>query len=57
MDLLLELAEENTLTDKEIREEVDTAIVASYDTTSCLLAYIMMMLGTYPEAQEKMYQE
>ncbi|KAF9409933.1 hypothetical protein HW555_010824 [Spodoptera exigua] len=57
MDLLLELAEENTLTDKEIREEVDTAIVASYDTTSCLLAYIMMMLGTYPEAQEKMYKE
>ncbi|KAJ8715557.1 hypothetical protein PYW07_010039 [Mythimna separata] len=57
MDLLLELSEENTLTDKEIREEVDTAIVASYDTTSCLLAYIMMMLGTHPEAQEKMYQE
>ncbi|XP_075986347.1 putative cytochrome P450 4d21 [Anticarsia gemmatalis] len=57
MDLLIELSEENTLTDKEIREEVDTAIVASYDTTSCLLAYIMMLLGTYPEAQEKMYNE
>lgn len=57
MDLLIELSEENTMTDKEIREEVDTAIVASYDTTSCLLAYIMMLLGTYPEAQEKLYQE
>lgn len=57
MDLLIELSEENTLTDKEIREEVDTAIVASYDTTSCLLAYIMMLLGTYPETQEKMYKE
>ncbi|KAH9635767.1 hypothetical protein HF086_011300 [Spodoptera exigua] len=53
MDLLLELAEENTLTDKEIREEVDTAIVASYDTTSCLLAYIMMILEEIFEGTDR----
>lgn len=57
MDLLLELSQDNALTDKEIREEVDTTIVAAYDTTSCLLAYILMLLGTYPEKQEKMVKE
>ncbi|XP_075986811.1 cytochrome P450 4c3-like [Anticarsia gemmatalis] len=57
LDLLLELSEENALTDKEIQEEVDTAIVTGFDTTSSLLGYIMILLGTHPRVQEKIYQE
>ncbi|KAF9788990.1 hypothetical protein SFRURICE_020689 [Spodoptera frugiperda] len=57
LDLLLELSDDNALSDKEIREEVDTAIVTGFDTTSSLLSYIMILLGTHPEIQEKIYQE
>ena len=57
LDLLLELSEDNALTDKEIREEVDTAIVTGFDTSSSLLSYIMILLGTHPQVQEKIYQE
>ncbi|XP_026729645.1 cytochrome P450 4C1-like [Trichoplusia ni] len=57
LDLLLELSEENALTDKEIREEVDTAIVTGFDTSSSLLSYIMILLGTHPEVQDKIYDE
>ncbi|PZC73152.1 hypothetical protein B5X24_HaOG200029 [Helicoverpa armigera] len=57
LDLLLELSEDNALTDKEIREEVDTAIVTGFDTSSSLLSYIMILLGTHPEVQDRIYQE
>ncbi|KAJ8715558.1 hypothetical protein PYW07_010040 [Mythimna separata] len=57
LDLLLELSEDNALTDKEIREEVDTGIVTGFDTSSSLLSYIMILLGTHPEVQDKIYQE
>ncbi|CAH0697231.1 unnamed protein product [Spodoptera exigua] len=57
MSLLLELKNDDTLTDKEIKEEVDTAIVAGFDTTSNCLTCLLVLLGTYPEVQEKMYEE
>ncbi|KAJ8715385.1 hypothetical protein PYW07_009867 [Mythimna separata] len=57
MTLLMELKNDDTLTDKEIKEEVDTAIVAGFDTTSNTLTCLLVLLGTYPEVQEKMYEE
>ncbi|KAF9819294.1 hypothetical protein SFRURICE_000285 [Spodoptera frugiperda] len=53
----MELKNDDTLTDKEIKEEVDTAIVAGFDTTSNCLTCLLVLLGTYPEVQEKMYKE
>lgn len=57
MNLLLELKNDDTLTDQEIKEEVDTAIVAGFDTTSNTLTCLLVLLGTYPEVQQKMYEE
>ncbi|NP_001274763.1 cytochrome P450 4c21-like isoform X1 [Bombyx mori] len=57
LDLLLKGLDGDALTDKEIRDEVDTIIVAGYDTSSWVLTLVMMALGSYPEIQNKVYQE
>ncbi|KAG6449913.1 hypothetical protein O3G_MSEX006297 [Manduca sexta] len=57
LESFLELSENNMLTYKEIKEEVDTFIVAAYDTCSLVLTYTLMCLGTYPEVQERVYKE
>ncbi|XP_037302114.1 cytochrome P450 4C1-like [Manduca sexta] len=58
LDLLLELSNnEEVITDKEIREEVDTFMIAGYDTSSYVLMYTLMAIGTYPQVQEKIYRE
>ncbi|CAD0205630.1 unnamed protein product [Chrysodeixis includens] len=57
MSLLMELKNDDTLTEKEIKEEVDTAIVAGFDTTSNLMTVVFVAIGAYPEIQQKMYEE
>ncbi|KAJ8715376.1 hypothetical protein PYW07_009858 [Mythimna separata] len=57
LDLLLELSKNGVLTDKEIREEMDTIIAAGYETTSNQLTYTLLLLGAHPEVQEKLYRE
>ncbi|KAG6449917.1 hypothetical protein O3G_MSEX006293 [Manduca sexta] len=57
LELLLELSEKNMLTNKEIKDEVNTFIVAGYDTCSIVLTYTLMCLGTYPEVQERVHEE
>ncbi|XP_063834696.1 cytochrome P450 4C1-like [Ostrinia nubilalis] len=57
MDLVLELVEEGVLTDQEIRGEVDTMVLAGYDTSSTTAAYTCVLLGSYPDVQEKVYAE
>nr|WRX06004.1 CYP340K7 [Helicoverpa armigera] len=57
LDLLLELSANGALTDKQIREELNTIIGTGFETTSSQLMFSLMLLGSYPEVQEKMYQE
>ncbi|XP_037301515.1 cytochrome P450 4c21-like [Manduca sexta] len=57
LELLLELSEKNMLTNKEIKDEVNTFVVAGYDTCSIVLTYTLMCLGTYPEVQERVHEE
>ncbi|XP_022827530.1 cytochrome P450 4C1-like isoform X1 [Spodoptera litura] len=58
LDLLLHLADgEHAFTDDEIKEHLDTIVIASYDTTSTVLQTILLVLGTYPEVQERVYNE
>ncbi|KAF5292049.1 hypothetical protein FQR65_LT11315 [Abscondita terminalis] len=55
---LIELSEEGAkFTDEELREEVDTFMVAGSDTTASMNSFTFMMLGMYPEIQEKVYEE
>ncbi|KAJ8715384.1 hypothetical protein PYW07_009866 [Mythimna separata] len=57
LELLLELSKNGALTDKEIKEELNTIIAAGYETTSNQLTYTLLLLGAHPEVQEKLYEE
>ncbi|KAJ2940591.1 hypothetical protein O0L34_g6532 [Tuta absoluta] len=57
LDLLLESSVDGSLSDSEIREEVDTMVAAGYDTSSILLTFALVIIGSYPYVQEKIYNE
>lgn len=57
LDLLLEMQHTNCLSDDDIREEVDTFMLAGHDTIASALGYALFCLGNYPEEQEKLFEE
>ncbi|XP_046618558.1 cytochrome P450 4C1-like isoform X1 [Neodiprion virginianus] len=55
---LLRLSIDNkTLTDEDIRNHVDTMIVAGADTVATTMNYVLLMLASHQDIQEKTYQE
>ncbi|XP_074112944.1 cytochrome P450 4C1-like [Cotesia typhae] len=48
LDLLIELSDKGTLTEKEIYEEVDSMMVAANDTTSTMTSFVVFMLANFP---------
>ncbi|XP_058806266.1 cytochrome P450 4C1-like [Phymastichus coffea] len=58
LDLLMELSHEGAkFTDEELREEVDTMMIAGNDTTATVNCFVMLMLASHPEIQAKVYEE
>ncbi|CAH0548829.1 unnamed protein product [Brassicogethes aeneus] len=60
LDYLIDIAynqKDSMLTEQEIREEVDIFMVAGTDTTATSLCFTFMVLGIYPEIQQKIYEE
>ncbi|KAJ8672685.1 hypothetical protein QAD02_003945 [Eretmocerus hayati] len=58
LDLLMELTHEGTkFTDEELREEVDTMMIAGNDTTASVNCFVLLMLASHPQIQEKVYEE
>ncbi|XP_021197354.3 cytochrome P450 4C1 [Helicoverpa armigera] len=58
LDRMLDLADkQNTITDDDIKEHLDTIVGAAYDTTATALTFILILIGSHPDIQEKMYQE
>lgn len=57
LDVLLKLEADGLLSQKEVRHEVDTMISAASDTTATTMVFLIVMLGSHPEVQEKVYHE
>ncbi|KAI4465287.1 cytochrome p450 family 4 [Holotrichia oblita] len=58
LDLLLQYESNNYFyTQKLLRDEIHTVIIAATDTTSTGLAYTMQLLADHPEVQEKAFRE
>ncbi|XP_043277718.1 uncharacterized protein [Venturia canescens] len=58
LDLLIELSENGAkLSEVELRDEVNTIMIAGNDATATASAYVMYMLANYPDIQEKVYVE
>ncbi|CAH1641555.1 unnamed protein product [Spodoptera littoralis] len=58
LDLLLHLSDEQyVLSDDEIRAHLNTFVAASFDTTSSALQTVLLALGSYPDVQERVFNE
>lgn len=59
LDILMTAKDDSgaSLTDEEIRDEVDTFLFAGHDTTYTALTWALYHLGKYPEEQEIVYRE
>ncbi|KAJ8715373.1 hypothetical protein PYW07_009855 [Mythimna separata] len=58
VDILLELSvEKEAFNDEEIRAQVDFMLAAGHETTPNALLYTMVLLGSHPDVQEKVFSE
>ncbi|XP_012279963.1 cytochrome P450 4g15 [Orussus abietinus] len=58
LDLLLELSRnESALTDKEIKEEVDTIMFEGHDTTAAGSSFVLCVLGIHQDIQDRVMEE
>lgn len=58
LDLLIEASKDGSvLSNEDIREEVDTFMFEGHDTTSAAISWCLFLFGSYPEIQEKIYDE
>lgn len=58
LDLLLETSgRDSSLSDLDIREEVDTFMFEGHDTTTSGITWTLFLLGLHPAIQESVYEE
>lgn len=58
LDLLMEAGQNGTtLTDDEVKEQVDTIMFEGHDTTAAASSFFLSMMGCHPDIQEKVIQE
>ncbi|XP_048486403.1 cytochrome P450 4C1 isoform X1 [Plutella xylostella] len=57
LDHFLELHSQGLLTERELLDELNTMIVAGHDTVATELVFILILLGSFPEVQERVYEE
>ncbi|XP_025267960.1 cytochrome P450 4C1-like, partial [Camponotus floridanus] len=57
LDLLIVASRENSLTDLDIREEVDTFIFGGHDTTATGIMFALLLLAEHKDIQERVRAE
>ncbi|XP_025266468.1 cytochrome P450 4C1-like isoform X1 [Camponotus floridanus] len=57
LDLLIAASRENSLTDLDIREEVDTFMFEAHDTTSMAIIFTLLLLAEHKDIQERVRVE
>ncbi|XP_022827227.1 probable cytochrome P450 4d21 [Spodoptera litura] len=58
LDQMLQMASDHgVFSDEDIREHLDTLVAASYDTTSSAMTHMLLAIATYPEIQNRLYNE
>ncbi|XP_072262254.1 cytochrome P450 4V2 [Pyxicephalus adspersus] len=59
LDMLLKVTDDagNSLSHRDIREEVDTFMFEGHDTTAAALNWSLFLLGSHPEIQAKVHKE
>ncbi|KAL6420612.1 hypothetical protein ACFW04_014644 [Cataglyphis niger] len=57
LDLLIAASRENSLSDLDIREEVDTFMFEGHDTTSMSMTFALLLLAEHKEIQERVRVE
>lgn len=58
LDLMLEFRKSNVqLTDKEIKEEVDTIMFEGHDTTAAGSSFVLCLLGIHQDVQQRVMDE
>ncbi|CAH2043076.1 unnamed protein product, partial [Iphiclides podalirius] len=58
LDILLEMREaDSTLTEEQIKHEVNTIVLAGQETAASALNFILIVLGSRPDVQGKLYSD
>lgn len=60
MDLLFEFNDsygKEVFSDQVVREQVDTFIVAGHDTVAGTLVFVLLLIASYADVQDKIYAE
>ncbi|XP_043485917.1 cytochrome P450 4C1-like [Polistes fuscatus] len=58
LDLLLKsFYETGVYSEQDIRDEINTLVFAGSDTTAETLAFLFLMVATFPEVQQQVYEE
>lgn len=56
LDTLFAAQRENKIDEHGIQEEVDTFIVAGYDTVAAAIIHSLLVLANYQDVQQKLYE-
>ncbi|XP_043682422.1 cytochrome P450 4C1-like [Vespula pensylvanica] len=58
LDLLFESShEEGKYSQQDIRDEINTMIIAGSDTTTTTISFVFLMLASFPDIQNEVYEE
>lgn len=57
IDKLLQLYYGGQFTEKIVKEQIETVVIAGNETSALTLSYVLLMLAMHPHAQERVYDE